>query len=314
MEQVVDVLLTGGSGFIGSGVLSYLLEKTDWEFTCIASWRHQGNPLNIPRNDRVSVVTHDLKGPIPDIGIFDYILHLASESHVDRSQQYPVEFIENNVSSTLQMLEYARRYPPKAFIQFSTDEVFGATEHEEWDILLPSNPYSASKAAQEMIAISYWSTYGVPVVITNSNNIVGPRQDEEKYLAKLIGLISNNERVQIHVSNGRPGTRYYNPVQNVADALKFILDRSPYERDSDRPPRFNLPGGEELNNLQLAELVADSLGKKLHYELVDVSTIRPGYDEFYARTDGALQHMGWKPIISLREALPDIIRSYGVTK
>lgn len=300
--------MTGASGFIGSGVLTYLLENTEWEFICISSWRHKGHPFNMPKSPRIQNVTLDLVGPIPDMGKFDYILHLASESHVDRSLKCPVEFIENNVSSTLQVLEYARRFPPQRLILFGTDEVFGAKEHEEWDVLLPSNPYSASKAAQEMIGIAYWSSYGVPVILTNSNNIVGPNQNKEKFLAKLIDLISRDQKVQIHVSNGQPGKRYYNPVQNVANALLFILEHELVA--SDRPPRFNLPGGEELNNLELAQLVAESLGKRLLYDLVDVASIRPGYDEFYARTDGALQVMGWKPIISLRDALPDIIRSY----
>lgn len=309
--MVTRTLLTGASGFIGSGVLAYLLENTDWEFTCICSWRHKGNPLNVPASDRVEVITHDLTGPIPDLGNFDYILHMAAESHVDRSQKYPVEFIENNVSSTLQILEYAREHPPKTFIMFSTDEVYGATEHAEWDVLLPSNPYAASKAAQEMISIAYWSTYKVPVVITNSNNIVGPNQNKEKYFAKLIDLIGRGEEVQVHTINGRPGKRYYNPVQNVANALKFILELGLCRDERrDRPPRFSLPGGEELDNLEFAILVAESLGKELNFHRVDVGSIRPGYDEFYARTDGELAQIGWKPIISLRDALPDIIRSY----
>lgn len=302
------VLMTGASGFIGSGVLNYLLDNTDWEFTCISSWRHKGSPLNMPKSERVTVVTADLAGQMPRVGQFDYVLHLASESHVDRSIQDPVTFIENNVSSTLQMLEYARRWPPKVFVLFSTDEVFGAKEHDEWDVLLPSNPYSASKAAQEMIAIAYWSTYQVPVVITNSNNIVGPNQHLEKYLPKLVDLITHGEEVTVHTSNEQPGRRFYNPVQNVANALKFILEN--YEDGTDRPPRFNLPGGEELDNFELAHLVAFILGKELHVKFVDVATIRPGYDEFYPRTDGALQQMGWKPVISLRDALPGIIRSY----
>lgn len=286
-----------------------MLEHTDWEFTCVCSWRHQGNPLNIPIDRRVQVVTHDLTGPLPDLGDFEHILHLAAESHVDRSIAQPVEFIENNVSSALQMLEYARKHPPSTFLLFSTDEVYGATHHEEWDVLLPSNPYSASKAAQEMIGIAYWSTYRVPVVITNSNNIVGPNQNKEKYLPKLIDLISRGEEVTIHVSStGKPGKRYYNPVQNTGSALKFILNQNLFR--AKRPARFSLPGGEELDNQEFAELVAESLGLPLKSRQVEVSSIRPGYDEFYAKTDGWLEEVGWKPEVSLREALPDIIRSY----
>jgi dTDP-glucose 4,6-dehydratase len=298
------VLLTGADGFIGSGVLKYFMKHTDWQFVCICSWRHFGKPSNIKPDKRVEVITHDLRGPIPDLGGFDYIINLASESHVDRSIADPVNFIENNVSSTLQMLEYARNNKPKVFIQFSTDEVYGVTEHGEWDILLPSNPYAASKAAQEMIAIAYWRTYGVPVVITNSNNIVGPNQHPEKFVPKIIQLVNSDQEVTIHTANGNPGRRHYNPVENVADALLFILNREPVAfPESTRPDRFNLPGGEELDNLQMAQLIADLLGKELKYSLIDAETIRPGYDTFYSRTEGRLTELGWRPPLTLTEGL-----------
>lgn len=294
-------LLTGASGFIGSGVLKYLLEHTDWNVTCVCSWRHNGSPLHISPCSRVDVVTHDLVGPMPDIGRFDYILNIASESHVDRSIQNPVAFVENNVSSTLQILEYARRHAPEVFIQFSTDEVYGAAEHQEWDVLLPSNPYAASKAAQEMIAIAYWSTYKVPVVITNSNNIVGANQHKEKFIPKLIDLISKEEPVEIHVVDGSPGRRYYNSVRNVASALVFILLNP--QKATDRPVRFSLPGGEELDNLSMAQRIAGLMGKPLDYTLVEAETIRPGYDRFYPRTDGALSALGWRPTYDLEDEL-----------
>lgn len=304
------VLITGASGFIGSGALEYLLKHTDWDFTAICSWRHKGNPLNITPDKRVTVVTHDLCGPIPELGDFDYIFNLASESHVDRSIADPVNFIENNVSSTLQVLEYARKHQPKVFIQFSTDEVFGAMEHKEWDILLPSNPYAASKAAQEMIAIAYWKTYGVPVVITNSNNIVGKNQDAEKFVPKLVNLISEGKTVQIHTHNGKPGSRHYNPVENVADALLFITTSlgatmyTPAPHVASHPDRYSLPGGEELDNLQMAHLIAHKLGiKDLSYELIDAETVRRGYDQFYPKTDGKLTELGWKPPYTLEEGL-----------
>lgn len=308
-----NVLVTGASGFIGSNVLEYLLKKTDWNFTCICSWRHKGNPLNLQPLDknRVKIVTLDLVGGIPDLGDFDYIIHMASESHVDRSISDPLNFIENNVSSTLQLLEYAREHMPEVFILFSTDEVYGAIEHKEWDILLPSNPYAASKAAQEMIAIAYWKTYKIPIVITNSNNIVGKNQDPEKFIPKIAKLINAGAEVTIHTSNGKPGKRYYNPVNNVADALMFILNRVPsvyandvlMKKQVDRPNRYNLPGGRELDNFEMAQLIADLLGKPLHYKLVDAETIRPGYDTFYAKTSGALEKLGWKPPQTLEQGL-----------
>lgn len=298
-------LITGADGFIGSNVLEFLLDETDWEFVCLCSWRHHGNPLRLKPNKRVTIITHDLCGTIPDIGDFDYILHLASESHVDRSIASPVDFIENNISSTLQMLEYARKHPVKTFVHFSTDEVYGAMEHAEWDVLLPSNPYAASKAAQEMIAIAYWKTYKIPVVITNSNNIVGQGQDPEKFVPKIIDLIKRDEKVTIHISNGRPGKRYWNAVENVSDALLFILQRVPavYSDTVDRPDRYALSGGQELDNLQMAQLIAEILGKDLKYETLDAETVRPGYDEFYAHTTGKLDELGWQPPFTLTEGL-----------
>lgn len=302
----MKVLITGADGFIGSNILRYLLDKTDWEFTCLCSWRHFGNPLNIKPNPRVTVISHDLVGPIPEIGKHDYILHLASESHVDRSIDSPVSFIENNVSSTLQMLEYARKNPPKSFLLFSTDEVYGAMEHKDWDVLLPSNPYAASKAAQEMIAIAYWKTYKIPVVITNSNNIIGPNQNPEKFVPKIAELINEGKEITIHTANGKPGKRYWNPVDNVSDAILFIIEQlgNPVAYPaSDRPDRYSLPGGEELDNLQMAQLVAEVLNKRLNYVTLDAETIRPGYDQFYAKTEGRLTQLGWVPPLTLREGL-----------
>lgn len=306
----MNVLITGADGFIGSGVLDYLLEHTDWRFTCLCSWRHHGDPRNIQPNRRTTVLTHDLVGPIPDIGDFDYILNLASESHVDRSIAEPVSFVENNVSIMLQILEYARRHPPKVFLHFSTDEVYGAvSKHQEWDVLLPSNPYAASKAAQEMIAIAYWRTYNVPIVITNSNNIVGPNQNVEKYVPKVIDMIRRGEKVTIHTYCGTLGKRHYNSVRNVADALLFILERSPAPFEFvNRPDRYSLPGGEELDNLEVAQKIAALMGVPLEYELVDVDGLRPGYDRFYPKTEGRLTELGWAPPFTVDEELRRLVQ------
>jgi dTDP-glucose 4,6-dehydratase len=299
------VLITGASGFIGSGILKYALEHTTWDFVCVCSWRHKGTPANlqfVKDNPRVTIISHDLTGTMPDLGHFDYILNLASESHVDRSISDPLNFVENNVSSVLQVLEYARKYTPEMFIQFSTDEVYGANDHAEWDIYQPTNPYAASKAAQEVIAQAYGMTYGLPIVITNSNNIIGQNQDKEKFVPKVIDIIKNNGTVQIHTVNGKPGSRHWNPVENVADALLFLLAN--VKLDTTRPvPHFSLPGGKNLDNLEMAQLIAHLMGNPLAHELQDAREVRPAYDEHYPHTDGKITEMGWLPPLTLEEGL-----------
>jgi dTDP-glucose 4,6-dehydratase len=296
------VLLTGASGLVGSHVLKYLLDNTDWTFVCPCSFRHKGNPLRIKTNGRVEVLTLDLTGAIPDLGNFDYILNLASDSHVDRSIADPVPFVENNISMVLQMLEYARRNKPELFIQFSTDEVFGHTE-EISDVLWPSNPYAASKASQELLVSAYRKTYGIQAVVTNSNNVIGEGQDPEKFVAKLVQQINKGETVTIHAQNGVLGRRRYNPVENVGAGLLFLIENyKPVPQDA-RTPRYGLTGGEELDNLQMAQLVAKVMGKELKYEIVEVTTIRPGYDQRYPKVNTALEDMGFSPPLTLEQGL-----------
>jgi len=235
------VLLTGASGFFGSHLLRHLLMNTDWEIVCICSWRHKGTPERIKQacadgyEERIEVITHDLTAPLTEttkkrLGKIDYILNIASNSHVDRSIEDPVPFVEGNISLVLNMLELARELKPELFLQFSTDEVYGpapeGVDYEEWSTIIPSNPYSASKAAQEAIAISYWRTYRVPVVITNTMNLFGQTQDPEKYTARLIRHIYNNEPVEVHGRKGDIGSRFYLHARNGADAVLFIVNNS----------------------------------------------------------------------------------------
>jgi dTDP-D-glucose 4,6-dehydratase len=181
---VTKVLLTGAAGFTGAHMLRHLLVNTNWDVICPVTFRHRGNTDRIASaiqnnerwHRRVRVDMVDLTAPISSTvvdrwGQIDYILNVASESHVDRSIDDPVPFVRNNVDLILNVLEYARQVQPRLFLQMSTDEVFGPApggyDYREWDPLIPSNPYSASKAAQESIAISYWRAYAVPVIITN---------------------------------------------------------------------------------------------------------------------------------------------------
>ena len=307
------ILLTGASGFVGSHVLSHLLKNTDYHITCIASWEHKGMPYRIlddknyqNNKNRVTIVTHDLNTPLTfdvkeKIGKVDVILNLASDSHVDRSITDPVPFIKNNVSVVLNMLEFAREIKPRLFIQFSTDEVYGqalsSIYHKEWEVINPSNPYSASKAAQEVIAISYWRTYGVPVIITNTMNVFGEHQDKEKYIPLCVDKILKGETISIHgyPDKKQAGTRFYIHARNVADALLFIMEnvKPKMYPEYDRLEKFNIVGEVEIDNLSLAQKIADILGKELKYEIVSFHATRPGHDLRYALDGQKLKDYGF---------------------
>ncbi len=319
------VLLTGASGFFGHHLLRHILMNTDWEVVCICSWRHKGLPERVKQAidgqdlNRVKVITHDLEAPLTErtkasLGHIDYILNIASNSHVNRSIEDPVPFIEGNVSLVVNMLELARELKPELFLQFSTDEVYGpapdGVDFPEWATIIPSNPYSASKAAQEAIAISYWRTYDVPVVITNTMNLTGQAQDAEKYPAMLLRKIYNGETVTIHGKEGDIGSRHYIHARNAADAVLFIVNLGVKHYEEDKvmlPDRYNIVGETELNNLELAEMVAKILDKPLKYEFMDFHTGRPGHDRRYALSGKKLKDLGWQPPEGFEESLKSTI-------
>ncbi len=306
---------------MGSHVMRHLLSETNWELVLTDSFRHRGKTDRITTQlegmdrSRVTVITHDLRAPISpqmarQIGAIDYIINMASESHVDRSIEQPREFIENNIASMLTMLEYAREYPVAKFIQVSTDEVFGPApdghNHREGEPHIPSNPYSASKAAQEDICVAYWRTYGLPITITNTMNIIGELQDPEKYIPMIIQRVHRGQKVTIHASaEGRIGTRYYLHARNQADALLFILRECNVQeyREGVGIARYNVVGEREVDNLELAKLVAKFAGHPLVYELVDFHSSRPGHDLRYALDGSKLAETGWTPPLKLEDSL-----------
>lgn len=318
------VLITGIGGFIGSHFVDHFLTNTDWDIIGIDSFRHKGMSERITDSDRykanrqrVTIYTHDLTAPLSDIlknriGKVDYIINMASESHVDRSITDPVPFIKNNIDLVLSILEYAREYPPEKFIQISTDEVYGAIReggHPEWNPIIPSNPYSASKAAQEAIAISYWRTYSVPVMITNTMNVVGQRQDPEKFVPLCIQKILNGETIGIHTQGRKIGTRFYLHARNFADAILFILNNVNVAKypEADRPERFNIVGKTELNNLELAQKIADIIGIKPKCKFTDVHSTRPGHDLRYGLDGTKLADLGYSFPVPFDESLKNTV-------
>lgn len=321
------VLLTGSAGFAGSHFVDHILENTDWEIIGFESFAHRGDSLRVRHDARYQIHTLDLAAPISDrllesIKPIDIIVNMASESHVDRSISDPVPFVQNNVSLALNVLEAARKLRPKYFHQISTDEVYGPAlanhKHPEWSATVPSNPYSASKAAQEAIAISYWRTYQVPVVISNTMNLIGERQDKEKFVPLCISKILRGEKVTIHGNDEYIGTRHYLHARNHADALLFITKNTePLIYSDSRPEyilpnRFNIVGELEINNLQLAQMIADIIGKPLKYKLVDFHgiTTRPGHDRRYALDGSLMETLGWKAPVAFYPSLENTVKWY----
>lgn len=341
MIEKKRVLLTGAAGFIGYHCLKYFLENTDWFVVCLDSFRHKGRYSRLSELDldpsRVEVLRHDLSVPIDETlenriigqGLnsdgelvrpkLDMIVNMASDSAVERSVSDPGQCWRNNCELAFNMLELARRTKPDVFFQVSSDEVYGDCpenySHPEWDVIAPSNPYAASKAAQEALAISYFRTYDVPVVITNTMNTIGTCQDKEKFLPKIIWKVATDQTMEIY-SDSYPdgstkiGTRFYLHAENHADIFVWLADRtaSRYSQGNQRPDRYNVVGELELNNLELAQMVADIMGKKLNYTLVKSDSARPGYDRRYALDGSKLTKMGWRPPVEFREGLEKIIK------
>lgn len=322
------VLLTGISGSIGTHTMIHILHNTNWEVVGIMTGKHKGLVERVTEMlrehteywPRVTLITHDLTQPITkkveeQIGHIDYIINLASLSDVEDSIQNPVPFIKSNVDIAINMLEFARKSKPEVFIQFSTDEVYGPSgrdqQHPEWSTILPSNPYSASKASQEAIAIAYWRTYGVPVIITNTMNNFGEYQQPQKYPVIIQRCLMNGDTLTIHGKEGDIGSRYYIHSRNASDALLFIIKKlPPYKHQDgkiDKPDRYNIVGDKQVDNLTLAQTIAKLMKKPLKFEFVDFHATRPGHDRHYGLTGTKLKKLGWKSPVDFETSLKNTI-------
>ena len=328
-----NVLITGGAGFIAHHVIERILNTTDWNIVSLDRLDYSGNLNRLSdmmqavdplQRSRLRIVWHDLKAELNPlissmIGPVDIILHLAAGSHVDRSIEFPMEFVQDNVIGTVNLLQYARTQPTlERFVYFSTDEVFGPAPpgvlYKEYDRYNSTNPYSASKAAAEELCVAFENTYKLPVVVTHTMNVFGERQHPEKFIPLVIQKVRDGATVTIHSDPSKTvaGSRHYIHAKDVADGLMFILEKlHDYQHTGDyggaKCPKFNLVGPEEIDNLQLAQLIAGAQNKELKYEMIDFHTSRPGHDLRYALDGGLLSSLGWSPKIRLSERVKEVV-------
>lgn len=314
------ILITGGAGFAGHHLVEHILKNTSWNVLIIDKLNYASMGFDRLRDieafnsERVSTYSGDLsqgisEGLLKEIGQVDYMIHMAAETHVDNSIIDPGAFVQANVVGTYGALELARKMDNLInFVYFSTDEVFGpapeGVNYKEWDRYNSTNPYSATKAGGEELALAYANTYGLPVLITHTMNLFGERQHPEKFIPLVINAVQTGDLIKIHSDPSKkfPGKRHYIHCRNMADALMFLIQKGPWKRD-----KFNIVGEKEVDNLTLAKMIAEVIGKPLNYELVDFHSSRPGHDLRYSLDGSALAEIGWKPPLNFEKSLENTV-------
>jgi dTDP-glucose 4,6-dehydratase len=303
-------LVTGGAGFIGSNYIRYLLRKrNDVEIINLDKLTYAGNLDNLrefEKNPRYRFV----QGDICDEALVNQltaeveaVVNFAAESHVDRSIGSPDDFIRTEVFGAFVLLEAARKHKIKKFIQISTDEVYGSIlngSFKESDALMPSSPYSASKAGADRLAYSYFVTYGVPVIITRCSNNFGPFQYPEKLIPLFVTNALENKALPIY-GDGK-NVRDWIYVEDHCDAIDFILEHG------ENGEVYNIGGGNERNNLEITEIILAALNKPK--SLMTFVTDRLGHDRRYSLDSSKLEALGWKPKHEFQSALEFTIDWY----
>lgn len=295
------VLVTGANGFAGRHVVSHLLRFTDWKIAAVDIQSFFLDDL------RVDSYTHDFREqPEPnDFGNVDAVIHLAASSDVPSFLAEPAKHVLNNVLGTVNLLQWARFQDLKMFIQVSTNEVYGpgASPSFEWDELHPSTPYSASKAAQEMMALAWRASFDTPTVIINTSHLFGEGQPATKFIPTVVRNVLLNESVPIYgrragyvLGDWESSVRNWTYVGDFAHALHFILT-SDYEIT-----RLNVAGPAH-DCLAVAEKVADHLCLPLSVEWQNSREARPGYEHEYVLNTDLIERHGYAPAYGFDEGI-----------
>jgi dTDP-glucose 4,6-dehydratase len=304
------LLVTGGAGFIGSNFIRHILNKyRDYRVRNLDKLTYCGNLENLRDVERNRNYKFYL-GDIADARLVsrlvkgcDVILNFAAETHVDRSIRDPASFIRTNVFGTYTLLEAAKRFGTKLFIQISTDEVYGSIlegAFKEGDPLRPNSPYSASKASADLLARSYFVTYKLPAIITRSSNNFGPYQYPEKVIPLFITNALENKKVPLYADG--MNVRDWLFVIDNCEAIDLIMHKG------EVGGIYNIGAGHEITNLELTKTILELLGKPEN--LIQHVPDRPGHDKRYALDITRARALGWSPSHDFRAALEETIRWY----
>jgi dTDP-glucose 4,6-dehydratase len=308
---MIEVLVTGGAGFIGSNYVRHALAAhADWRITTLDKLTYAGRLENLqgalddPRHTFVKGDVADPAVAAPLVKDAEVVVHFAAETHVDRSIMSAGEFITTDVYGTFVLLEAARQAPRlRRFVQISTDEVYGSVAQgasRETDELRPRNPYSASKAGADRLAYSYWATYGLPVIITRASNNYGPNQFPEKVVPLFITNAIDDVPVPLY-GDGL-NERDWLHVRDHCRALDLLIEAgTPGEV-------YNVGGGNHVRNVDLTKQILRLVGKP--ESLIQPVADRQGHDRRYALDTDKLRQLGWRPDMPFDTGLAETVAWY----
>jgi len=308
----VRILVTGGCGFIGSNFIHYMLERYEYEIVNLDKLTYAGNLENLKDVEHDQRYTF-VKGDIADRVLlgkiferkFDVIVNFAAESHVDRSILDPSDFIKTNVFGTYNLLEMAKEKGVGKFIQISTDEVYGSLGPEgkftEETPLSPSSPYSASKASADLLAMAYYRTYGLPVIITRCSNNYGPYQFPEKLIPLMITNALEDKELPVY-GDGK-NIRDWIHVYDHARAIDLVIHRGKAGEI------YNIGADNERTNIEIVQMLLDILGKP--HSLIRFVKDRPGHDRRYAiEAEKIKKELGFKVQVDFTRGLKETVKWY----
>ena len=304
------LLITGGCGFIGSNFIRLVLKKyKDVRVTNLDKLTYCGNPENL-RDIAGDIRYSFVKGDICDKSLAadlvkesDAVVNFAAETHVDRSIKYPDEFLMTNIHGVKALLEASRKAGVSRFIQIGTDEVYGSVPKgfsREDDPLRPSSPYSATKAAGDLLALSYHATYGLPVVVVRSSNNFGPFQYPEKLIPLFVTNLIDGKKAPLY-GDGL-NARDWLFVEDNCEAIDLVL------RSGKPGEIYNIGGGNCTTNLEITEKILSAMGKGP--EALEHVKDRPGHDRRYALDSSKVKALGWAPRSDFDENVRRTVKWY----